>query len=68
MDSNSDALYIAVFNHVQCLMNRGGYDAAKTVAAMSPLPPLIKSVLLQRIETESKLRRSAESVPHRQSD
>ncbi len=64
MDSTADALYIAVFNHVQCLMNRGDYTAAKTVATMSSLQPLIKSVLLQRIETESKQRKSAESVQH----
>jgi len=68
MDSTADALYIAVFNHVKCLMNRNDYEAAKTVAAMSSLQPLLKSVLLQRIETESKLRRSAGSVPHQQSD
>ncbi len=66
MDSSADALYIAVFNHVQCLMNRGDYAAAKTVAAMSSLQPLIKSVLLQRIENESKLRKSAEPAPHPQ--
>ena len=68
MDSGVDTIYMAVNTHVQRLMNQGDFDAAKIVATMSPLPPLMKSLILTRIETESKLRKSAGTVPRPQSD
>jgi hypothetical protein len=68
MDASTDAIYMAISSHVQRLMNRGDYDAAKIVASMSSLPPLLKSIILRRIDTESKQRKFAESVPPPPSD
>ena len=53
---------MAISSHVQRLMNRGDFDSAKIVASMSSLPPLLKSLILRRIDTEMSMqRKSAES-------
>jgi hypothetical protein len=69
MNTSTDTMYMAISSHVQRLINRGDFDAAKIVASMSALPPLFKSLILRRIEAEvSMQRKSAESVPRQQSD
>jgi hypothetical protein len=69
METSTDAIYMAISSHVQRLMNRGDFDAAKIVASMSSLPPLLKSLILRRIDTEvSMQRKSATPVQHPQSD
>lgn len=69
METSIDAIYMAISNHVQRLMNRGDFAAAKIVASMSSLPPLFKSLILRRIETEASMQhKSAELVPLQPSD
>jgi hypothetical protein len=62
-----DTIYMAVNTHVQRLLNQRNFDGAKIVATMSPLPPLMKSLVLSRIDAELKRHKSAESAPHLQS-
>lgn len=69
METSTDAIYMAISSHVQRLMNRGDFDAAKIVASISSLPPLLKSLILRRIDTEMSMqRKSAESARYPQSD
>ena len=68
METSTDAVYMAISSHVQRLMNRGDFDAAKIVASMSTLSPLFKSLILRRIETEVTMqRKSAESAQYQPS-
>ena len=59
MDTSTDAIYMAISSHVQRLMNRGDFDAAKIVASMSSLSPPLKTLILNRIDIEMSTQRKS---------
>jgi hypothetical protein len=50
---------MAISSHVQRLMNRGDFDAAKIVASMSSLSPPLKTLILNRIDIEMSTQRKS---------